>query len=73
MTRPQIESQILGLSLDERYRLAEFLLQNLEEGLQPIPEWHRQILADRLRAEEQDPEAGSSWQEAKARILDSLP
>ncbi len=72
MTKSQIEAQILGLPPEERYQLAEFLLENLGEGQQPVPSWHRQVLTKRLKAEDENPEAGSPWPEAKARILDSL-
>jgi putative addiction module component (TIGR02574 family) len=37
-----------------------------------LPDWQQQILEERLAEDDADPEAGSSWEEVKERILASL-
>lgn len=39
------------------------------EKLSALPEWQRRILEERSAADEADPDAGSSWEEVKERIL----
>jgi putative addiction module component (TIGR02574 family) len=48
--------------------------ENPEADLQesPLPDWQRRLLDERMAEEDADPEAGSSWEEVKQRILDAL-
>jgi putative addiction module component (TIGR02574 family) len=34
----------------------------------PVPEWHREILAERLAEYERDPDEGRSWEEFRAEL-----
>ena len=38
----------------------------------PVPEWHREILDERLADLEAHPEASRPWDEVKARLLRSV-
>src|SRR5438445_7834046 len=38
----------------------------------PVPEWHREILNERLKDYEVDPDAGESWEIVRDRLLDKL-
>ena len=74
MTKSELQRQALQLPVEERMELAEALWESVErEGDQPpLAVWQREILDERLAADEEDPEAGSPWPEVKKRILASL-
>jgi putative addiction module component (TIGR02574 family) len=38
----------------------------------PVPDWHRQILDERLARDEAHPEEGLPWEEVKQEILRDL-
>jgi putative addiction module component (TIGR02574 family) len=38
----------------------------------PVPDWHLQLLDERLAEYEADPEAGSSWEDVREDILHKL-
>ena len=58
------------LSVDERLQLIDEIWDSIdEESADPkIPESHRDELDRRLDAYREDPGAGSSWEEVKARL-----
>jgi putative addiction module component (TIGR02574 family) len=70
MTSPEPLARLLELSIPERLRLVEALWDSIAETPEAIelPEEHRRELDRRLEAYRQDPRAGSSWPEVKARI-----
>jgi putative addiction module component (TIGR02574 family) len=74
MTKAQLQSEALQLPVEDRLELAEVIWESLErEPVQPeLPAWQREILDERLAADDAAPEAGSSWQEVKQRILAKL-
>ncbi len=74
MTKSQLRREALDLPVEERLELAEALWESVEAVTQPpsIPDWQREILDERVADDDADPEAGSPWQEVKARILSSL-
>jgi putative addiction module component (TIGR02574 family) len=74
MTKSQIQREVLHLSVEDRLDLAEAIWESVETAPQqpPIPEWQRQILDERIAADDANPEEGSSWAEVKQRILASL-
>jgi putative addiction module component (TIGR02574 family) len=39
------------------------------EAQVPVPEWHREILAERMEAYRANPEQGRSWEEVEAELL----
>ena len=38
----------------------------------PVPEWHREVLAELLQDYEAKPEAGESWDVVRERLCDKL-
>lgn len=34
----------------------------------PVPEWHREVIAERLAAYEANPQEGKSWEEFEAEL-----
>jgi putative addiction module component (TIGR02574 family) len=38
----------------------------------PVPEWHRQVLDERLKDDEANPDAGQSWDVVRDRLRDKL-
>jgi putative addiction module component (TIGR02574 family) len=73
MTRIEIEREALRLSMEERLELAEAIWNSVGmEPPLPLQDWQRQILDDRIAADDAAPEAGSPWPEVKRRILAAL-
>jgi putative addiction module component (TIGR02574 family) len=74
MNKADLQSQALQLSVEDRFDLAEALWESLElETAQPeLAAWQREILDERLEADDEAPEAGSSWFEVKQRVLSKL-
>lgn len=57
------------LSLDEKIDYVESLWdQVVEHSSIPIPEWHRELLQERLEAFRDDPAAGRTWDEVRAEL-----
>jgi putative addiction module component (TIGR02574 family) len=38
----------------------------------PVPEWHREVLAERLKDDEANPDAGATWAVVLERLRDNL-
>lgn len=38
----------------------------------PVPDWHREIIEDRLAAHRADPGTARPWSEVRAELLDEL-
>ncbi|HEV3460105.1 MAG TPA: addiction module protein [Thermoanaerobaculia bacterium] len=74
MTKTELKSEALQLSVEDRLDLAEALWESLEkEPEQPeLPAWQRDVLDERLAADDSAPGAGSSWEEVKQSILARL-
>jgi putative addiction module component (TIGR02574 family) len=74
MTKTELKSEALQLPVEDRLELAEALWESLEqEPVQPeLPAWQRELLDERVAADEAAPEAGSPWEEVKQRILATL-
>ncbi len=69
--RSSLLEEVEKLPLEERLELAEALWDSIasaDVGSLPIPDWHREELARRLAEYDADPEAGSSWEEVRARL-----
>ena len=39
----------------------------------PVPDWHREVLDERLKDYEANPDAGESWDVVRDRLRDKLP
>jgi putative addiction module component (TIGR02574 family) len=74
MTKTELKLEALQLPVEDRLELAEALWESLEqEPVQPeLPAWQREVLDERLAADEAAPDAGSPWEEVKQRILAKL-
>lgn len=59
------------LSREDRWELLGLLWDSLPEPTPPIPEWHRQLLAQRRAKADASPEDVVSLAEVKARLLGS--
>ena len=69
MTRPQIAT----LPLAEKLELMESLWDSIchePSATSAIPDWHQEVLADRIARLDSGEESVSSWEEAKVRIRD---
>jgi len=65
-------SDIAQMPLDQRIQLVEDLWDSIAELPESVevPQWHRQVLENRLKAYHEDPQAGSPWSEVKKEILE---
>ena len=58
-----------ALSIDEKIDYVESLWDRIvDESTVPIPEWHRELLRERLEAHRTDPAAGRLWSEVRAEL-----
>ncbi len=73
-TIPEIPGEFKALSTDERIAyvqaLWDFIAQSPEEI--PVPDWHKEILEERLAKFRENPREGLTWEEVKKRILGKL-
>ena len=67
-------AQAAKLSVSERIELAEAIWDTVgtDLGSVPIPESHKAELDRRLKDLEDDPDAGSPWEEVRARLERAL-
>jgi putative addiction module component (TIGR02574 family) len=75
MNRRLTPDDIRALSVEERLQLIEELWNSLDDadsGALPLPDWHREVVSERLAAYERDPGAGRPWDEVKGEILSHL-
>jgi putative addiction module component (TIGR02574 family) len=57
------------LSVAERLDLIERIWDTLDGGEgAPIPDWHQDVLDERLNDLKRNPEAGEAWDDVKKRI-----
>lgn len=74
LTLDQLRTSALELPTEERWDLAQEIWQSLAAAnpVHDLPDELREILDQRIAEDDSDPEGGSSWPEAKQRILSSL-
>jgi putative addiction module component (TIGR02574 family) len=63
MTKSELQEQALRLPPEERAELLEALQASLLDA--PLPEWHREVLDERLADHERDPGAAIPWEDVK--------
>lgn len=70
MVDPQTLDALLDLPADDRFTVAEALWNSVLSELekQPLPDWHRRILEQRLAADDTDTEPSESWDNVRQRI-----
>ena len=59
------------LKIDEQIEYVQALWDRIaaKEDLVPVPNWHREILDERLADLQANPDAARSWEEVKADLL----
>ncbi|MEZ4223527.1 MAG: addiction module protein [Polyangiaceae bacterium] len=63
-----------SLSIDEKIDYVESLWDQIVERADlPIPDWHRELLRERLDAYRADPTAGRPWGEVRAELQQKYP
>lgn len=60
--------ELARMSSAEKLDLIGLLWRSIPEEEVPIPEYHRQVIAERLAEFEADPDEGQSWEEVKAEL-----
>jgi putative addiction module component (TIGR02574 family) len=66
MTKTEIEEQALRLGVEERAELVEALSLSLLD--EPLADWQRELLDERLDEYERTPTNTLSWEEVKASL-----
>jgi len=63
-----------GLSVDEQIEYVQSLWDRIAATSDrvPVPDWHREILDERLKDHEANPDAGESWYVVRERLRDKL-
>lgn len=59
------------LNIDEQIEYVHALWDRIaaKEDAVPVPDWHREILDERLADLDANPDAGRPWEEVKADLL----
>ena len=62
------------LSVDEQIAYVESLWDRIAATPEQVrvPEWHREILDERLKDDEANPDAGATWDVVRERLRDNL-
>ena len=60
-----------ALNIDEQIEYVQALWDRIaaKEDRVPVPDWHREILDERLADLEANPDAGRPWEEVRADLL----
>lgn len=56
------------MSLEERYDLVDEIIVSIGKDF-VMPDWHKELLDERIAEAEANPGVGSSWEEVKSRLL----
>ena len=62
------EAQVQRLSVDERMRLIELIWSSFTPEEWQVPEWHKEIIDQRLKRMEEQPHPGIPWTEAREML-----
>jgi putative addiction module component (TIGR02574 family) len=62
------------LSTEEKVRYVEALWDRIADAPEevPVPDWHRQLVSERLAAYRRDPNGGRPWREVRDALLGEL-
>jgi len=73
-SRSTSTARIDNLSVDEQIEYVQSLWDRIAATPEqvPVPEWHREILDERLKDYEANPNAGESWDVVRERLRDKL-
>jgi putative addiction module component (TIGR02574 family) len=75
MTSTELRDRALSLPLEERMKLADELWASIRRDQADLPlwPWQERILDQRLAKLDENPHAGSSWEEVKAELWPERP
>ncbi len=64
-----------SLSTAEQIEYLQSLWERVaaDPGRVPVPDWHREVLKERLASLRDNPQAGVPWSEVRERIEEKLP
>jgi putative addiction module component (TIGR02574 family) len=70
LPRPGIDD----LSVDEQIADVESLWERIAATPEqvPVPAWYREVLDERLKDDEANPDAGATWDVVRERLRDNL-
>lgn len=62
------------LSTDEKLEYVQSLWDRIAAHPEeiPVPDWHREVLEERMKAYRANPTEGKPWEEVRADLLDKL-
>jgi len=62
------------LTIDEQIDYVQSLWERIAATPDqvPVPDWHREVLEERLKESETNPSAGESWDVVRDRLRDKL-
>ncbi len=62
------------LSVEEQIEYIQSLWEQVvtEPEKVPVPDWHKKIITERLKAYRENPEEGDSWEKVRDRITEKL-
>ena len=71
---PQPPPGFHGLSVDEKIDYLQSLWERIAASPEttPVPDWHREILDERMKDLEADPDVGDSWEIVQERLRTRL-
>jgi putative addiction module component (TIGR02574 family) len=69
MPRTLTKQEIFNLTAEERLQLIESLWDSLSPAEVPVPEWHKQLIDQRLDDHRRNPEDSSSWEELRDELF----
>lgn len=69
MSRTLSKEEIFELSTEERLHLIESLWDSLPPHDVPVPDWHKEVLEERLEDHRRNPDDSVSWEELKAELF----
>lgn len=70
MDVPTLIREIKALPVVDKHRLLDALCDDLEEDGEPFeaPEYHRELIAERVRLRDADPTRGELWDVVRRRL-----
>ena len=70
MDKAQLQQDVLRLPPEERLEIANALYSSLDP--EPLADWQGEVLKKRIAEAETNPERFAAWEDAKARIQQSV-
>ncbi len=63
---PYNKEELMALSLEEKKELASDLMDSiLADEMQPLPEWKRELIKERIQYHNENPGNGTTWNDLK--------